>query len=244
MKPCCRIRLVSILVSIILNTSCIIFPLLAIIAKAEEDRIEIKRSDLRKECKDKTGHFWIVNGYHAGQYKDCEWVREENRRYRCRNMVEVRENCRQTCNMCGGTYAPSKNPAPIPTKSKDTAPPSASPTLTCENFSGDFLVPSIKWIIGEVSCQWAGKSKEKRCKYGVIKEKCPLLCDTCWGVDTSGEFTITMSAGTIKRSCEWAAAKKTLERCSVYPEVKQNCPVTCGELGFGKSTITNTKMFG
>ena len=133
------------------------------------------------KCKDKKGKFWILDGHNAGTQRDCKWAKEK--KWRCNSIPEAVEHCPKTCDHCGKenptttpSTIPSFPPSPAPVEAPSSAPVKAP---SCKDVSYKFNAPSIGWFKGKTNCYWAAKRKDARCQYEDIKDKCPVLCNTC-----------------------------------------------------------------
>lgn len=110
-----------------------------------------------------------------------------------------------------------------------TLQPSSSPTkfyTWCSDSQERFDIDSIDWIRGRKDCDWADDPRKWfRCTISEVKDSCPVLCDYCNCVNNLESFYVE---GIGMRTCNWPERKDTWWRCNNYPEVKYNCPLTCG----------------
>ena len=201
------------------------------------------------KCKDTKGEFWIVSGFHAGNQRDCKWAKEK--KWRCNSILEVRNNCPKTCDHCDSqktsihSTIPSTIPSTTPSTTQSTTPSfvlSTAPVKapTCKDATRNFSAPSIGWLEGKVNCQWAAEKKDTRCEYEDIRDKCPILCNTCCR-DKEGRFEISIHGRTESKTCDWVSRKDMWWRCK-YIEAQEHCPNTCRvcKTRTNKPTITPT----
>ena len=124
--------------------------------------------------------------------------------------------------------APSASPSVQPTRSSEPSdPPTQQPTPDfsswCQDSTERFEVTSAEFVQGRKLCAWAYRFRW-RCNYKEVRENCPDYCDNCACLNSPYYFYVP---GKGQRNCEWAT-KDTWWRCTTFPQVSSNCPLTCG----------------
>ena len=112
----------------------------------------------------------------------------------------------------------------------------------CEDVEGRFKIKSVqRWIKPKKrNCAWASKKSRYRCKIKEIRTNCPVTCERCYCLDNSARFEVD-EWGPLK-SCKWARTKDTWYRCYGYPNVSDNCPLTCGKCNEEKPTFAPSNI--
>jgi hypothetical protein len=202
------------------------------------------------QCTNNKGRFLIESGYFEGLHKSCKWV-DSQISTRC-TISNAVKNCPLSCSQCNTSpsIAPSSVPtrtshpslAPTPVPSVTTEPsrqsitthPTSSPTDSptsmyswCEDSNNKFKIKSISWIRGKKNCAWAGKkTKWFRCKIEEVQKNCPVVCNKCQCSNNKKRFKISKGK---RKTCVWVGRKDTSQRCNELPNVKRNCPLSCGD---------------
>ncbi len=172
-------------------------------------------------CADRLGKFYIPV---QGQLHTCKWVAESKNIEDTCNQFDVQVHCPYTCGTCdrGATVTDFNVKYDV-----------------CEDIEGEFFIKSIPQLRGKTSktCDWVGSiDTYQKCQYEEVNIACPETCGLCSQKrnliyaseceDLSGSFWIQRLGR--DKTCRWAADKGTKNRCSKYPEVYENCPMTCG----------------
>lgn len=217
----------------------------ATLPKPQRKRIHLPSApspfSLQSPCSDVKSKFQTKNPKtDRWMQRSCLWVRKKNTRWRCRNFTNVAENCPVTCGTCNPTASSSASLIPIPSPSNsphasNTPTNSNAPSMEyqwCHDQTTKFSIDTVKWIRREKTCSWATKKQWFRCEIEEVQFNCPRTCNFCQCIDNLAPFSIQSSSIPSRqkmKTCKWPKRKDLWWRCNHYPEVKRNCPNTCGE---------------